>query len=100
MVLPASAYAETLVEPMARGEEAVKVVDDFAARLPLAVEPMTVDVARAAARLQARYGRGLRLPGALVVATAAVLAADVLITTDRAWPPEAMHGTSVQLILL
>lgn len=92
MVLPASAYAEALVGPMARGEEAVRIVDDFVARLPLGVEPMTVDVARAAARLRARYGRRLRLPDALVVATAEVLAADVLITTDRGWPDEATHG--------
>ena len=85
---------------MARGEGAVEIFDDFVARLPLSVEPMTVDVARAAARLRARYGRRLRLPDALVVATAEVLAADLLITTDRDWLSEVVQGTSAQLVRL
>ena len=100
MVLPASVYAEALVGPMARGEGAVEVVDDFVARLPLSIEPMTVDVARVAARLRARHGGRLRLPDALVVATAEVLAADVLITTDRDWPSEVTDGGSTQLVCL
>jgi predicted nucleic acid-binding protein len=42
-------------------------------------------MATQAAILRARH-RLLRLPDALVVATAAVSGADRLITTDRKWP--------------
>ena len=87
--LPASAYAELLVGPTRRGREAVEKVERFLHELPATVADLSPDVARAAAALRARLGSRLRLPDALVVATAQVLRADRLLTTDRAWPPRS-----------
>lgn len=82
-VLPASAYAEVLVEPWRRGADTVAQVRKFVADFGIRIEPLTADVAERAARLRARQ-RGLRLPDALVLATGDVLDAHVL-TCDRAW---------------
>ncbi len=86
LVLPASAYAECLVAPHRRGADAVATVDAFVDALPARIEPATRGIAGAAAELRARHAGGLRLPDALVVATALTLGADRLITTDARWP--------------
>ena len=86
LVVPASAYAEALVGPSRRGAEAVATVDALVNALPATVEPATREVAREAALLRARHGRSLRLPDALVFATAAGLGADRVLTTDAGWP--------------
>ena len=83
LVLPASAYAEILVDPWRRGLAAVAVVRQFVTDLGIRIEPLTADVAERAARLRAGHG-ALRLPDALVLATADALDATVL-TCDRAW---------------
>lgn len=85
-VLPASAYAEVLVAPHRRGAEAVATVDAFVDALPARVEPATRAVAAMAAELRSRHGNQLRLPDALVVATAVVLGAQLVVTTDARWP--------------
>ena len=86
LVLPSSAYAECLVSPYRRGPEAVAVVDSFVDALPARVEAASRAVASTAAELRARHAGALRLPDALVVATALVVGADRLITTDAGWP--------------
>jgi predicted nucleic acid-binding protein len=86
LVLPASAYAESLVAPYRRGAAAVAVVDSFVDGLPARVEPASRAIAGSAAELRARLAGSLRLPDALVVATALVLGADRLLTTDAGWP--------------
>ena len=86
LVLPASAYAECLVAPCRRGKEAVDTVDAFVDALPAVVEPITRAIAAQAAELRARHGTRLRLPDALVVATALGLKATRVITTDAEWP--------------
>jgi predicted nucleic acid-binding protein len=86
LVLPASAFAECLVAPYRRGPEAVAVVNSFVDALPARIEPATRAIASAAAELRARHTGRLRLPDALVVATAVVLAADRVITPDSGWP--------------
>jgi len=83
LVLPASAYAEILVDPWRHGLDAVAVVRRFVADLGVRIEPLSADVAERAASLRARHG-ALRLPDALVLATADALDAPVL-TCDRAW---------------
>ncbi len=85
-VLPASAYAEVLVAPNDKGQEAVTKAEGFVDALPATVEPATRQVAGQAALLRARHGARLRLPDALVVATAIVLHADRILTTDAGWP--------------
>lgn len=84
LVLPSSAYAEVLVDPWRHGPEAVAVVRRFVRELGIRIEPLTADIAEGAARLRARY-RTLRLPDALVIATAEALDAGAL-TCDRSWP--------------
>jgi predicted nucleic acid-binding protein len=98
--LPASAYAELLVGPYRRGAAAVAQVERFLARLPLVVEPVDSSVAQAAARLRARHRGRLKLPDALVVATAIVVGADRLVTTDRDWPARSAMGLPGLLIKL
>jgi predicted nucleic acid-binding protein len=86
LVVPASAYAEALVGPSRRGADGVATVDAFLDALPAGIEPASRNVARAAAGLRARHGVGLRLPDALVIATALVVGADRIATTDGGWP--------------
>jgi predicted nucleic acid-binding protein len=84
LVLPASAYAEALVDPWRAGPDAVTVVKRFLAELGVRIEPLTADVAERAARLRSAH-RSLRLPDALVLATADALDA-IALTADRSWP--------------
>jgi predicted nucleic acid-binding protein len=83
LILPASAYAEILVDPWRRGADAVAVIQRFVTDLGIHIEPLTPDIAERAARLRARHG-ALRLPDALVLATADALDA-IALTCDRAW---------------
>jgi predicted nucleic acid-binding protein len=53
--------------------------------LPIEVVELNATIATVAARLRAGYGI-LRLPDALVIATASAARADQLVTTDRRWP--------------
>ena len=92
-----SALAEALVGPARRGDDAVAVVLDLVERLPVVVVPLDVTIAGAAARLRARH-RSLRLPDALVIATAAVRHADLLVTTDRRWPSSRTLGVAISRI--
>jgi len=85
LAMAASAFAECLVGPSRRGTRAVAVVQDLFDRLPIDVVELDADTALAAADLRARHS-SLRLPDALVLATAARRSADELITTDRRWP--------------
>jgi predicted nucleic acid-binding protein len=98
--IPASAFAESLVSPWRAGEDAVRSVTEFARRLPLTVQPLDQQTAVVAAGLRARHGRSLRLPDALVVATAIRNAAQVLVTTDRGWPEPADLTYDGRLVVL
>ena len=84
LVLPASALAEILVGPSRRGPEAVATVDGLLATLAIDLVAIDQAIARQAALLRAKTH--LRLPDALVVASAIVLRADRLLSTDRRWP--------------
>lgn len=90
VLLPASAFAETLVAAFRRGEtDRRRAQIETAAR----VVPLSAEIAVTAAGLRARP-RPLRLPDALVVATGEVLGATVL-TGDRSW---TRHSTLVEVI--
>jgi len=89
--MAASALAECLVAPARRGEDAVRTVLDFVDRVPIDIVPLDVAIATAAAGLRARH-RALRLPDALVIATAAEANVDRLVTTDRRWPAPRTLG--------
>jgi predicted nucleic acid-binding protein len=80
--LPASAYAEVLVEPARTGRSAD--LTEAVAKAGFRIEPITAQIAERAASLRAGR-RPLRLPDALVVATGEVLDADAVVTADRRW---------------
>jgi len=84
LVVPTSAYAEILVAPNRRGAEAVAGVEAFLADFAVRLEPLTPAIARAAAQLRSK-SRRLRLPDALVLATADDLEADIVLTGDGSW---------------
>jgi predicted nucleic acid-binding protein len=84
LVLPTSAFAETLVRPYQAGPAAVAAVDAFVRDLAVELHALTPPIAHRAASLRARYS-ALALPDAIVLATGDVLDASVVVTTDRAW---------------
>ena len=86
IVIPASALAESMVAPARSGETALQALQDFVERLPVGVAQLDAEVAIIAAQIRALHGLKLKLPDALVVATAINLEAEVLVTTDRGWP--------------
>jgi predicted nucleic acid-binding protein len=83
--IAASALAECLVGPARRSTKAVELVRTVIDRLPVSVVHLDEEIATEAAMLRARH-RSLKLPDALVIATAEHSSADRLITTDRKWP--------------
>lgn len=80
--LPASAYAESLVDPARKGR--LDDARDAIAALQLQIVPVDRLLAERAASLRARE-RGLRLPDALVLACGERLTADAIVTADRRW---------------
>jgi predicted nucleic acid-binding protein len=86
LVLPASAYAEVLVEPIRRRGDAVDVVDRMIDALPIEIQALDRSIARHAAALRATHGARLRLPDALIVATAMALKGSEVLTADHRWP--------------
>lgn len=80
-MLPASAFAESLVPPLVAGISEERATD--ALTRVFTVEPLTSDIALAAARLRATTK--LRLPDALVVATGISIDADQVLTCDKGW---------------
>jgi len=83
LVLPASAYAETLVGPAQQGvaDRAIEAIG----RLGVDIAPIDAAVAEGAAALRARHA-SLRLPDALVLACGEVLDAEAVWTADGRWP--------------
>ena len=100
IAVPASALAEALVSPARSGESSVTAIREFIERLPLVVAELDIETAVVAARLRARHGQKLKLPDALVIATAVQREADVLVTTDRGWPAKSRLGFRGNLIKL
>ena len=96
VAMAASAFAECLVGPFRRGKASVDVVRSLIERLPIAIIALDTETAVAAARIRAQH-LGVRLPDALVIATAASSGAEQLITTDRHWP--ATKTMKVKLVI-
>jgi len=85
LFMAASALADCLVGPARRGQQAIELVRTVIDRLPVSVVDLDTEIATRAAILRARH-RTLKLPDALVIATATTSGAGQLITTDRKWP--------------
>ena len=86
LVVPVAAFAEFLVGPSRRGDQAVDQAESTLDAIGARVEPATRAIGRRAAALRARHGPSMRLPDALVVATAAEIGAGRILTTDLRWP--------------
>ena len=84
IVLPAPGLAESLVAAHRRGDAAAarEVLD----RLDIAIEPFSEAMADEAARLRAAHP-SLRFGDALILATARILGADLVLTGDQRWAP-------------
>jgi predicted nucleic acid-binding protein len=80
--LPASAYAEVLVDPARRGR--LDDVRNVMGTLRLKVEHIDARVAERAAELRARH-EAIHLPDALVLACGDVLEADAVLSADHNW---------------
>jgi predicted nucleic acid-binding protein len=83
-VMPASVLAEVLVGAARRGGGELELRHRAAVAAFGAPHPLDEEVAVAAARLRAQHP-ALRLPDALVLATADVIAADAVLTGDKRW---------------
>ncbi len=99
LAMAASAFAECLVGPSRRGDRAVSTVHDLFDRLPIEIVALDAATASQAAALRAAHPK-LRLPDALVLATAGRHHADRLITTDRRWPTARKLGLTVTITTL
>ena len=85
LALSATAFAECLVQPFRHGEKNVQVIRELVNRVPVSIVNLDEQTAEQSARLRASH-RNLRLPDAIVIATAMISGADQLVTTDRQWP--------------
>ena len=97
--VPASALSEYLVIPARGGAATVTQALGIVRRLPADVVPLDENVATDAALIRAQHP-ALRLPDALVIATARVHAADVLVTTDRRWPTKRALRFAGKIVVL
>ncbi len=89
LLVPASAYSEALVA-FARAERVGEAREAIAA-MGIAVTPLTAAVGEQAAELRARHER-LRLPDAIVLATARVLGGELLSYDRRLMQLAHKHG--------
>lgn len=83
VVVPVSAYSETIVDPARLDPSRVDAVDLFLDSFPIRVLPVDREIGRRAAQLRA--GHRLGLPDALVLASGDVLEAEVVLTADAKW---------------
>ena len=85
-VLSAISVTELLVRPVRAGSAtAIRLVDDFLDHFPnLRVESVSVDIARAAARIRA--ATSAPTPDALILATAVGASVRIVVGNDTDWP--------------
>jgi predicted nucleic acid-binding protein len=95
LILPASVYAEVLVQPARRNEQAAADVDDAIDAIPAVIVPIERAIARSAGAIRAADGRSLTLPDAMVLACAQIIGADRVLSTDRVL---ARRGINVELV--
>jgi predicted nucleic acid-binding protein len=80
--LPAVAFSEALVAPYRTSQSRGRAVEGGLRRLGR-VEPITPDIASRAAQLRTK--RRIKLPDALILATAVELRAQEILTFDERW---------------
>ena len=83
VVVPVSAYSETMVDPARAGPDRIEAVDRFLDSFPIRVVSIDRGIGLRAAELRAEHRLGL--PDALVLASGDALDADVVLTADGRW---------------
>ena len=99
LTVPASALSEYLVAPARHGATTLAAAVALVRGLLVEVVPLDEKVAVDAAALRASHA-SLRLPDALVIATARVRRADVLVTTDHGWPSKRALKFAGKLVVV
>ena len=102
-LLSVVAYAEVLTGAISGGRGAETILDRFLDELPARIVSVDREISRAAASLRAsavagRQGKQLRLPDALIIATAVVHGAERVITTDAGWPAVSSGGPTIEIL--
>jgi len=100
-VVSAITVTEALVRPMrAASSRAIRAVDDFLLQFPnFRVDPVTVAVAREAARIRA--ATAAPTPDSLILATAVVAPASIVVGNDASWPGLAKRaGLEIRMLVL
>ena len=92
-VVPVAAYAEFMIRSYQDDVSMVAFRDGLVDAIPARVEPAGRDTGREAAAIRARHGRRVKLPDALIIATAVVIRADRIVTADRAWAAQDVPVT-------
>ena len=95
-VVSAVTVTEALVRPMRAGSaSATELVEAFLRHFAnLRIEPVSIEVAREAARIRA--STALRTPDATILATAVVTGAESVVTNDGRWAT-AVSGAGLEL---
>ena len=100
-IVSAISVCDILVRPHRAGSPtAVRLVDDFVTHFPnLAVEPVTIEIARLGARI--RGATATPAPDALILATAAVGQVRLVVGNDAGWPGVVGRaGLPLEVVLL
>ena len=92
-IVPVAAYAEFMVRPSESDASTIAFQDGLVDAIPARVEPATRDVGREAAAIRARHRGRIKLPDALIIATAVILGADRIVTADAGWPAQDVPVT-------
>ncbi|MEO5885867.1 MAG: PIN domain-containing protein [Candidatus Limnocylindrales bacterium] len=92
-VVPVAAYAEFMVRSYQDDVSMIAFRDGLVDAIPARVEPATRETGRQAAAIRARNGQRVKLPDALIIATAIVVGADRILTADARWPAQDVPVT-------
>lgn len=87
-VVPVVAYAEFMVRSYQDDVSMIAFRDGLVDAIPARVEPAIRETGRHAAAIRARHGQRMKLPDALIVATAITIGADRILTADTRWPAQ------------
>lgn len=87
-IVPVAAYAEFMVRSYQDDESMVAFRDGLVDAIPARVEPATRETGRHAAAIRARHPQRMKLPDALIVATAITVGAERILTADGRWPSQ------------
>ena len=82
LLIPATAFSESIVAPYRRSRRDGQRAEEALAALGRLVE-VTRDIASQAAQLRAT--RQIKLPDALILATATIVSAEQILTLDQRW---------------